>query len=61
MAAKPLDAWYLPDFVAVAGAFGVRGIRVGSAYELSPALAEALTETRPVLIDVPLALDIPWR
>ena len=48
-------------FVAVAEAFGARGIRVGSAYELPSALAEALGETRPVLIDVPLALDIPWR
>src|SRR5207248_6292939 len=50
-----------PDFVGVAEAFGLRGIRVGSGYELPSALAEALGETRPVLIDVPLALDIPWR
>jgi acetolactate synthase-1/2/3 large subunit len=50
-----------PDFVAVAEAFGARGLRVDSAHDLAPALEAALAESRPVLIDVPLALDLPWR
>jgi acetolactate synthase-1/2/3 large subunit len=50
-----------PDFAAVAEAFGATGLRVSSAAELGPALRSALTDTRPVLIDVPLALDLPWR
>jgi acetolactate synthase-1/2/3 large subunit len=50
-----------PDFAAVAQAFGARGMRVESADEIGPALAAALAESRPVLIDVPLALTIPWR
>jgi thiamine pyrophosphate-dependent acetolactate synthase large subunit-like protein len=49
-----------PDFVAVAEAFGARGLRVASAHELAPALAAAVADSRPVLIDVPLALDLPW-
>ena len=50
-----------PDFAAVAQAFGARGMRVESAAEIGPALEAALAESRPVLIDVPLALTIPWR
>ncbi len=50
-----------PDFAAVAQAFGARGIRIESAAEIRPALETALAESRPVLIDVPLALTIPWR
>jgi thiamine pyrophosphate-dependent acetolactate synthase large subunit-like protein len=50
-----------PDFAAVANAFGARGLHLTSANDLGPALRSALTETRPVLIDVPLALDLPWR
>jgi acetolactate synthase-1/2/3 large subunit len=50
-----------PDFAAVANAFGARGLCLSSAAELGPALRSALTETRPILIDVPLALDLPWR
>ncbi len=50
-----------PDFVAVAEAFGAGGLRVNSAYELGPALEAALADTRPVVIDVPLALELPWR
>lgn len=50
-----------PDFAAVAEAFGARGMRVESAAEIGPALEAALAESRPVLIDVPLALTIPWR
>jgi acetolactate synthase-1/2/3 large subunit len=50
-----------PDFPAVAQAFGARGMRVQSADEIGPALEAALAESRPVLIDVPLALTIPWK
>jgi acetolactate synthase-1/2/3 large subunit len=50
-----------PDFAAVAHAFGALGMRVESAEEIGPALEAALAESRPVLIDVPLALTIPWR
>jgi acetolactate synthase-1/2/3 large subunit len=50
-----------PDFAAVAHAFGARGIKLQSASELGPALESALADDRPVLIDVPLALSIPWR
>ena len=50
-----------PDFAAVAEAFGARGISLQSPGELGPALASAVAERRPVLIDVPLALSIPWR
>ena len=50
-----------PDFAAVAHAFGARGIRAESAKDLGPALETALAEDRPVIIDVPLALSVPWR
>jgi acetolactate synthase-1/2/3 large subunit len=50
-----------PDFAAVAEAFGANGVRLASPAELGPALQAAHSATRPVLIDVPLALDLPWR
>lgn len=50
-----------PDFAAVAEAFGATGVRLGSPAELGPALESARSANRPVVIDVPLALDIPWR
>jgi acetolactate synthase-1/2/3 large subunit len=50
-----------PDFAAVAEAFGARGIRAESARDIGPALETALAESRPVVIDVPLALSIPWK
>jgi acetolactate synthase-1/2/3 large subunit len=50
-----------PDFAAVAEAFGATGMRLRSPAELGPALQTARSESRPVLIDVPLALDLPWR
>lgn len=34
-----------PDFVAVAEAFGARGMRLNSAYELGPALASARADS----------------
>jgi acetolactate synthase-1/2/3 large subunit len=50
-----------PDFAAVADAFGATGRRLATPAALGPALQAARSETRPVLIDVPLALDLPWR
>jgi thiamine pyrophosphate-dependent acetolactate synthase large subunit-like protein len=50
-----------PEFAAVAAAFGAQGVTLQSPREVRPALESALTERRPVLIDVPLALSIPWR
>jgi acetolactate synthase-1/2/3 large subunit len=50
-----------PDFAAVAEAFGARGVRLQSTDDIGSALAAALADDRPVLIDVPLALTIPWR
>ncbi|HEU5324056.1 MAG TPA: thiamine pyrophosphate-dependent enzyme, partial [Methylomirabilota bacterium] len=43
-----------PDFVALARAFGARGLRVGAADELGPALAAALDGRGPCLVDVPV-------
>ena len=43
-----------PDFAALAESFGARGYRVGSARELSEALARALAHPGPSVIDVPV-------
>jgi acetolactate synthase-1/2/3 large subunit len=43
-----------PDFVALARAFGCRGVRVEAADELQPALESAFTGRGPCLIDVPV-------
>jgi acetolactate synthase-1/2/3 large subunit len=40
------------NFARIAEEFGCRGIRVERPQDLAPALAEALTETRPVVVDV---------
>jgi acetolactate synthase-1/2/3 large subunit len=52
------------DFTAVAGSFGVRGIRVERAAEIAPALAEALRSDEPVVVDVVTDLEPrapePW-
>ncbi len=42
-----------PDFVALAGAFGVPGCRATNAEELTVALREAIARTGPSLIEVP--------
>lgn len=47
------------DFVAVAEALGAMGVRVESADQLAPALQEALTQRRPVLLHVPISGGIP--
>jgi acetolactate synthase-1/2/3 large subunit len=43
-----------PDLVALAEAFGCRGIRVGSAAALRPALEAALASPVPALVDCPV-------
>lgn len=43
-----------PDFAALARAFGCEGFRIQAAGELHPALKEALTRPRPVVIDCPV-------
>jgi acetolactate synthase-1/2/3 large subunit len=43
-----------PDFVALARAFGARGVRVEAADELLPALGEALGGRGPCVVEVPV-------
>jgi acetolactate synthase-1/2/3 large subunit len=43
-----------PDFVELARAFGAKGYRVESARQLGPILAEALAQTGPSIVDVPV-------
>ena len=43
-----------PDFVALAGAFGVKGYRVESAAQLRPVLGAALAQPGPSVVDVPV-------
>ncbi len=44
----------LPDYAAIAEAYGAVGMRVGSADEYRPALEKAIGLGRPVVIDVPM-------
>ncbi|MBL0290784.1 MAG: thiamine pyrophosphate-binding protein [Betaproteobacteria bacterium] len=41
-----------PDYAAIARAYGVEGIKVGSAAEFKPALEQAIKLNRPVVLDV---------
>ena len=41
-----------PDYAAIARAYGVEGIKVGSAAEFKPALEKAIRLKRPVVLDV---------
>jgi acetolactate synthase-1/2/3 large subunit len=43
-----------PDFVRLAEAFGMDGVRVGTPDALRRALAEAVANDRPALIEVPV-------
>ena len=45
-----------PDFMKLADAYGVRGVRVHEANELEAALAESLKVKRPSLIEVPVGM-----
>ena len=47
-----------PDFVALAGAFGIDGCRVTSIEQLGPAVAKAVEADRSALIELPGTL--PW-
>ncbi len=47
-----------PDFVALAGAFGIDGCRVTSIEQLGPAVAKAIEADRSALIELPGTL--PW-
>jgi acetolactate synthase-1/2/3 large subunit len=43
-----------PDWVRLAESFGCKGVRVGAAAELAPALKWAFEQTVPVIVDVPI-------
>jgi acetolactate synthase I/II/III large subunit len=43
---------YSPDYAAIAKAYGVDGVRIGSAAEFKPALERAIAAKRPCVIDV---------
>ena len=43
---------YSPDYAALARAYGIDGVKVGSAAEFKPALEKAVASKRPVVIDV---------
>ena len=45
-----------PDFMKLADAYGVRGVRVEGADNLESALSESLTIERPTLIEVPVGM-----
>jgi acetolactate synthase-1/2/3 large subunit len=47
-----------PDFVKLAEAFGVAGVRARDARELRLALRDALSDAHPTLIEVPLG-EVP--
>ncbi|MFO7269894.1 thiamine pyrophosphate-binding protein [Sphaerobacter thermophilus] len=46
-----------PDYVKLAGAYGITAVRAESPAALSEALASALQREEPVLIDVPIKLE----
>lgn len=50
-----------PNFAALAESFGALGIKLDSPADLGAALRDALAAGRTAVIDVPLALDVPWR
>ncbi len=43
---------YSPDFAAIAKAYGIDGLKIRSAAEFKPALAEAIEANKPFVIDV---------
>ena len=45
---------YVVDYAAIARGFGARGVMIGSAAELGPALREALDAKVPTVIQVPM-------
>jgi acetolactate synthase-1/2/3 large subunit len=45
----------VPDFVKLAGSYGVQGTRIGSLAEFSKALREGIRSDSPTLIEVPVS------
>jgi acetolactate synthase I/II/III large subunit len=43
---------YSPDFAAIAKAYGIDGVKIGSAADFKPALERAIKANRPCVIDV---------
>ncbi len=43
-----------PDFLKLADAFGIKGLRVDNAKDLKPALEEAFAASGPVLLSLPI-------
>jgi len=43
-----------PDYVAIAKAYGIEGIKITSAAEFKPALEKAIAMNKPVVLDVPM-------
>ncbi|MSQ27633.1 MAG: thiamine pyrophosphate-binding protein [Dehalococcoidia bacterium] len=43
-----------PDFLKLADAFGVQGMRAGSPQELTASISQALSDNKPTLIEVPV-------
>ncbi|MCL4760599.1 MAG: thiamine pyrophosphate-binding protein [Burkholderiales bacterium] len=41
-----------PDYAAIARAYGIDGVKIGSAAELKPALARAIRSRKPVVVDI---------
>ena len=50
-----------PDFPALAQAFGAEGRRVENLDDLPRALAKALGNPGPTLLELPIAIDPPWE
>ena len=48
---------YNPDFVAVAEAYGAKGIRVETEDEVRPSLERAFAEPGPVVVDVKVSRE----
>jgi acetolactate synthase I/II/III large subunit len=48
------DPDLVPDYAAIARAYGATGLRIGSAADFRPALADALARGTPVVLDVPM-------
>ena len=46
-----------PDYVKLADAYGIQGVRVESPEALSEAVAAAKSSEMPVIIDVPIQLE----
>jgi acetolactate synthase-1/2/3 large subunit len=56
----------LPDYAAIARAYGVEGVKIESAAQFKPALEQAIKSNKPVVIDVeminnPVPTDGHWN